>query len=333
MARRPTSRDQIEALIEHWAPEIRIAFLAAIEDIVSKAEIGRIAEALERGNVADAIRAVHLDPAAFRGIETAIAQAYNAGGAATVGGLPTFREPSGGRIVIRFDARNPRAETWLTDHSSRLITSIVDDQRTAIRSALTTGMELGNNPRTTALDIVGRINPVTGRREGGIIGLTSQQERYVANARAELLSGDPTQMRAYLTRGRRDARFDRTVLKAINSGEPLDAATVNRITGRYSDGLLSLRGEVIGRTESMTALGEAQMEGFRQAVDNGAIRAQDVRRVWRTARDARVRDSHKAMEGESVGLDQPFSNGRMFPSEPGCRCVVESRIDFLANLD
>lgn len=333
-------RQRIEELIAKFEPSIRDAFNEAIADITSQAEIGRIAALLDRGDIEGAIRAVNIDPVAFRGLDEAIRQAYIGGGIAATSGLPKLRDIDGARLVIRFDARNPRAESWLTDHSSRSITRIVDDQRDAARRALTEGMARGDNPRKTALDIVGRINTATGRREGGIIGLTSPQERFVANARAELASGDPSQLRAFLERTRRDKRFDRTILKAIRDGKPLDAETVNRIVGRYSDSLLQLRGETVARTEAMASLNASQYEAMRQAIDSGAVSRQDVRRVWVATKDKRTRDTHRALDGESVGIDQPFSNGLQYPGDPAgpvseivnCRCTMLMRIDFLANL-
>jgi hypothetical protein len=340
MARKPSPRQRIADLLAKFEPSIRAAFDEAIQDITSRAEIARIAESLERGDVDGALRALHIDPAAFRVLDDAIRQTYIGGGANAVGMLPILREPSGSRVVVRFDARNPRAESWLTDHSSRSITRIVDDQRDAARRALTEGMARGDNPRQTALNIVGRINAASGRREGGIIGLTSPQERFVANARAELTSGDPKLLRAFLERTRRDKRFDRTILNAIRDGKPLDAQTVNRIVGRYSDLLLQLRGETVARTESMASLHASQEEAFRQAIETGAVNRQDVRRVWVATKDKRTRDSHAALDGESVGLDQAFSNGLRYPGDPNgppeevisCRCTLLMRVDFLANL-
>lgn len=336
--RRPTPRQRIEALLEQFAPPIREAFMEAVQDIAKQAEVARIAERLERGDIDGAIRALHLDPAAYRTLDEAIRQAYIGGGSSAVAGMPVLREPDGGRVVLRFDARNPRAEQWLTEHSSTLITRIVDDQRAAVRQALTEGMVDGRNPRSVALDIVGRVNRATGRREGGIIGLTAQQERFVASARREL--SDPAIMEHYFTRKRRDRSFDGMVLKAIREEKPLDRATIDRIVGRYSDRLLELRGETIARTEAMASLHASQMEAYRQAIDTGAVARQDVRRVWVSTRDNRVRDSHRAMDGESVGLDEAYSNGLMYPGDPNgpvsetanCRCTQLIRIDFMSNL-
>lgn len=320
------------------------AFLEAIDDVKSRVEIWRIIERLERRDIEGALRAVHLDPAAFRPLDNAISQAFNGGGAATTRGLPLLREPGGGQLVIRFDARNLRAEQWLRDHSSRLITGIIEDQRTGIRQALVAGMEAGKNPRSTALDIVGRINRASGRREGGIIGLTACQEQFARNYLDELLSGDPARMRNALERVRRDKRFDRTVLKAIREGQPVDAEVASRMVGRYHDRLLMLRGETIARTETMAALNESQVEAMRQAVEGG-VDPTTIFKAWHSASDNRVRHSHQVMHGQEVGLDERFQSpsGALlrYPGDPeapaeeiiNCRCWMETKIDFLAGLE
>lgn len=340
MARKPTLRQRFEALVDVHEPAIAAAFRAAIQDIQDSAQIGVMVARLEAGDVDGAFRAIGMDPAAFRPLDRAILAAYEAGGAATVGTMPRFIAPDAGQVIVRFDVRNPRAEAWLADHSSTMVTRIIEDQRVAVRAALREGMEAGTNPRRVALDIVGRVNRATGKREGGVLGLTSPQERYAASARRELLSGDPEQMQNYLNRGRRDRRFDRSVLKAIKEGRAVDPAIAEKAVTRYEAALLNLRGEIIGRTEALGSLHESQAEAWRQAVESGAVDPQNVVKVWIATKDGRTRDTHAAMDRQTVGLNERFSNGLMYPCEPGgppseviaCRCTMVTRIDFSAGL-
>lgn len=329
MARRPTPIEQIEELLARYEGYIRDAFRASIRALSDGAQLSRIIENLERGDIEGAIRALRIEPAAYLPLSEAVRQAFVDGGTQTAASL-----------VIRFDIRNPQAEAWLEQHSSEMVTNLVEDQRTAVRAALREGMVIGANPRSTALNIVGRIDPSSKRRVGGILGLSAPQERYVASARAELLSGDPALMRNYLTRQRRDKRFDGAVRKAIEAKKPLDVATVSRAVGRYSDRLLQLRGEVIGRTESMASLNQAAFEAHRQAVEQGRVQANAVRKVWKSSKDKRTRDTHRALDSESAGLEQRFSNGLLYPGDPSgapeevinCRCLLKYRIDRLSNL-
>lgn len=340
MLKRLTPRERFEQLIATWEPVLRAAFIEAIDDIRSNIVLRRIVERLERGDVQGAVRAMNLDEAAYRPLEEAIRQAFNAGGVSAVEGMPALKDPEGHRLVIRFDIRNVEAETWLREHSATLVRNIVSDQQEAIRESLTAGLARGDNPTRTALDVVGRVERATGRRQGGIIGLTTQQARYVENARQELSSGDPEALRNYLGRGRRDKRFDKTIAKALKDGKPLPRETVDKIVGRYSDGLLKLRGEMLARTETMASLQASKHEAHKQAASKGF----PVEREWDSAGDRRVRDTHMVMDGQKVGLNEPFvspSGARlMFPGDPnapaseivGCRCDVTYRLNFLKGL-
>lgn len=338
--RKPPARTRIAQLTSEWEPTIRAAFLEAVLDIADRADVRRIAERLEKGDVAGAIEAVHIDTAAYSVLDRAISGAFNAGGASAVSALPKIKDPSGAALIVRWDARNLRAENWLRSHSSDLITRIVDDQRAAVRNALSEGVIAGRNPKATVLDVVGRVNRITGRREGGIVGLTAPQQSYVSNALAELSSKDPDVMARYFTRTRRDRRFDAEVRRAMKDGRVIDADLRTRIVGRYSDRLLELRGETIGRTETMAALNQSGVEAMQQAIDAGVVQAGTVTKVWHTARDPKVRDSHAAIDRQSVGIEGRFSNGLAYPGDPSggpaetanCRCWMETRIDFTAGL-
>lgn len=348
MLKRLSQQEQLEQVVQNFEPVIRKAFIEAIETIRSDTVIEQIIERLEKGDIAGAVEAVPVDNAAFNPLEEAIRQTFNAGGIVAITPLPRLKSPSGHKVVIRFDARNPRAERWLSDHGGNLISDIIRDQKQAIRSALTTGMIYGRNPRSVALDIVGRVEKVTGRRTGGILGLTSNQSSFVENARQELNSGQIEGYRSYLTRARRDKRFDRTVLKAIKNGETLPSSTIAKMLNRYEASLLKLRGDTIARTEAMESLNASQQEAMEQTLEKTIFTDQDVEREWKATLDNRVRDSHAAMNRQKVkGLQTPFvtpdgykmryphdrSLGAPASETINCRCIQLVRLNYMKNLE
>jgi len=71
----------------------------------------------------------------------------------------------------------------------------------------------------------------------------------------------------------------------------------------------------VARTEVTKASSFGSMEAAKQS---GVVQT----KKWLTSRDDRVRDEHEAMDGEEVGLNEVFSNGLEYPSEPMCRCVL-----------
>jgi SPP1 gp7 family putative phage head morphogenesis protein len=82
----------------------------------------------------------------------------------------------------------------------------------------------------------------------------------------------------------------------------------------------------IARTECLRALNQGKMISYYHAQDNGI----EVRKEWISTFDDRTRDSHAHLMGEVRKLDESFSNGLMYPLDPGgppeevvnCRCIV-----------
>jgi hypothetical protein len=330
--------------LNHIAKQQEAAMLKAFRDslrgIRDSARLNDITRALEAGNISTAIDLLGLDRAAFEPLENAIRDSYRTGGitgASQVGRIPV----EGGSIVTRFDMSNPRAEQWLSTNSSGLIVEIVEDQRIMAQQVLTRGLEAGRNPRSVGLDMVGRIDPRTGLRTGGFVGLTTDQAGWVDNARGQLESLDP----AYFNRTLRDQRFDPTIRKAIESGQPLTQEQIGRITTQYQAKAQQYRGEVIARTESINALRAGQHESIMQAIDESELAAQDLTETWDSTMDGRTRESHIAAEGQTVRAGEPFIIGGFPMRYPGdssmgapaeeviqCRCRVRYQIDFGAQL-
>lgn len=242
--------------------------------------------------------------------------------------------------MLGFNGRHDRAEAWVREQAGKLIEGIIEDQRQAIRAVIEEGVTSGKNPRAIALDIIGRVNKVTGRREGGLIGLSSAQTDAVIKAARELASGDPKAMLRYLNRTRRDARFDRLVRKAIEGGKKLSAADQARIIGRYKDRLLQLRGENIARTEALNAYRAGRHEGFAQLADSGTIRREQIKVTWSATGDLRTRDTHIALNKQEVTFGNFFVSpsgalleypGDVTHGAPGsevinCRCYADYKI-------
>lgn len=85
----------------------------------------------------------------------------------------------------------------------------------------------------------------------------------------------------------------------------------------------------IARTEGHRIQIQSTMDTCYKAKEKGA----DVVKQWDSTLDKRTRKSHQKVDGEIRELDEPFSNGLMFPGDPAggaaevvnCRCALLQR--------
>ena len=95
----------------------------------------------------------------------------------------------------------------------------------------------------------------------------------------------------------------------------------------YRSRWLKHRSQTIARTESLRAANLGAYESWRQAMDDsGLFEPDEMKRILITARDDRVRDSHRSVAGQTVALNEPFKvDGGLHmipPFGPNCRCTV-----------
>lgn len=324
-----------DALLKLLTGNIRTSFLFAIQDIVDRVVLQQLTDAIIAGDAEKAFELIGFNTAAMRPITAAIESVYERSGNWTADTYP--HQP--GFPFFRFNVKSENAEKWVKEKSSELITRLTEEARANVRTSIESGIQQGRNPKNTALDIIGRINPQTKKREGGVIGLTVNQEFWVRSFRNNLeqLSAD------YFTKELRDKRFDSIVKKAIDSRTPLSPEVIDKLLTRYRSNALKHRGEMIARTESIGAFNVAELESARQVVLTGAVRQKDVSREWDSAGDSRVRPEHKVMDGQKVGLDEPFVTPEgyrlMHPGDTSlgapartviaCRCRVKTKIDWI----
>lgn len=330
-----TTPAEVQAAIERAQPGILERFLRWVGRIVGSVVLQELVALIREGRIEEIPAMLRLGKEGLSPLTEAIRTVLADGG-------ETVEAQRGIGALIQFDMRNTAVENWVEQHSSDLITKILTGQRNAIREVVRAGLEAGRNPNAIALDIVGRLDKAAGKRVGGIVGLTEQQAGYVVNARRELEALDSR----YFDRLRRDKRFDAIVRKAIKSGKPLSQVDIDRIIGRYADRLLLLRGETIAHAEALSAMNAGRELAMQQAIDSGVVDAKYVTSIWETAHDKRVRDSHRAMQGQTVPFGTPFTTPRgakmRYPGDTSlgatadeviaCRCIQRHRIDFIGRL-
>ena len=305
---------RLASLLARVEPGMRIALLNAI--VTAKASIGleELVMLIEEGRLQEAI------DAAARAGSVRLAEGYAA--------VYTIAGKEGAEfltdvldVVVDFDQVNVRAVQVMQGERLRLINEFTAEQRRATREAMVDGITRGLNPVEQA------------RNFRQSIGLTAKQQAAVQNYRRLLDAGSSEA----LTRELRDRRFDRTVRRAVRTGEPLTQAQVDRMVDRYSERYVRYRSEVIARTESLRAVHQGTEEAYLQAIDQGALVPDQLERQWHDAHDARVRSSHRNLNGmvRRIGETFPGANGPLrFPGDPSapasesvqCRCVLSTRI-------
>lgn len=320
----PTGRE-LQQFLARLEASLARAFLQAVAGIKSQARIAELEAAIRANDVDAAFRAAGFRPSSWTGVTEVVRSTYIEGGQFAAATVPR-------RFGYQFNPINPRALEWISTHSGDLVVELNLKQRAAIRTIMTLGAEEGRNPRSVALDIVGRVGR-TGRRQGGVIGLHDQFAEFAGNARRELESLDAN----YFTRARRDRRYDAMVQRAIDSGKPLTRSQIDMLIGRYEDRLLQTRAENIARTEMVGAYSASSDEAMRQVVDEGLAQADAVEKTWRHSRAGNDRPGHLALNGVSVPLGQPFTNPdtgnqMQFPGDGpaseriNCRCTVFHKV-------
>lgn len=313
---------RLEMLLTNQTPAIRNAFLQAVSQIRDSQTIEQIADLIEAGNVEPFLEAIR--PAA-----QIFGTSY--GQVVTNSGVNTAQFLSNDALTnqVVFDRAEARVVSVLQDEQRRLITGFNQEQRTVIRDTLQDGFNRGINPRQQARQL----------RE--VVGLTPGQEQTVRNFR-DLLTArqDGLPSRTALNRALRDRRFDRTIERALRTGNRLTETQIENMVSRYRQRLVNFHAETVARTEALSAVHQGSETMYQQAIDQGEMEPEQIIRTWVTARDERVRPSHMALNGQQRPAPGPTvvwqtARGSLrFPGDPQaplaetarCRCVLTVRL-------
>jgi hypothetical protein len=318
---RKEKQAQILALADAFDETIRDAFLEAIAKIKSDVVLTKIVAALEIGDVKGAMGFL-----SAASVTVAMGAFHNQLEAALVaGGILEQKNALAQRINFNFSVTNRPTAEFFNRHKAQWVSYMLDDQREMIAQVIRTNVAAGENPAVTA------------RAIKQSIGLTPAQEKYIANANAQLKALDP----AYFGRELRDARFDRTIRRAIKDQKALTTAQIEKITDAYRRRYIAKRATDIARTESITMLNAGGDQFWRQAVEQGTVKSAQLKRFWIPTADGKTRDAHRQipkLNKDGVGLNEPFRSPLgliMYAGDPAasaanrinCRCTNFTRIE------
>lgn len=330
MARETAQQRKVRALLEQLEPKVALAFRDAIYAARKQVDLAALIDALDRGDIGAAVRLLQLPQGVLFTIEDAVRQAYIEGGKMIATAAPS--------ALLGFNGGTPRALEWLRELSSVRIQGIADDTLSATRAALVAGREQGMGSRAIARMVTGV--KVGQRREGGILGLTSQQTDSIMSARAKLLSGDPKLMREYFNLKLRDRRYDAQIKKAIKEGRAITGANLDKILEAHKSKALAYRGKLIAKDQTFQALEAGRREGVAQALENPSVESASKR--WQHNFAKEPREDHVAMSGTVLGFNEPFVFGAVsmqYAHDPnggaehnlGCGCITIYRIRMRTN--
>ena len=215
------------------------------------------------------------------------------------------REVPDGSVGISFNVLRPEVITAVRNLDTKVIGGLEENIRETVRAYIEQGLRTGVNPTETARAL----------RE--IIGLSPTQLQHVENLRTELETG---QFADAARRALIDQRFKLANLTELPEAER--AARIARIVDRYRASYITFNADTIARTATLDSLKLGQQLAWQDAIEKGIVDG-PLMKTWKGVLDDRERDEHVAMEGETVPMDEPYSNGNLIPGDDtyNCRCL------------
>lgn len=91
------------------------------------------------------------------------------------------------------------------------------------------------------------------------------------------------------------------------------------------------------RTMITSAENAGRLDSYRRSADMGI----EMQKQWMATHDNRTRHSHRDIDGETVGIEEEFGNGLMFPADPdgppeevyNCRCTLVAKVIAVDGVD
>lgn len=193
--------------------------------------------------------------------------------------------------VWSFDANTEQIAAYTARHAAELVTNSTAQQIEAIRAMV----QRAATVQDLTVDQLARIvRPVIGLYKGQV----TANFNYYNTVRQNLIQNHPRMKAEAIERRAQEAAL------------------------KYATRQHLYRAHMIARTELAFGYNNGEFNALKQAQARGYIG--QLKKRPSTADDERVCALCKALERETVDMDQPFSNGMQFaPWHPHCRCAMD----------
>lgn len=299
---------KVQARIRRLQPAIAAALIASLDrlqDLITEREFRAF---LNGETTVDALLSDTVIARAFVGYRTAIRSAVQNGVRLTIPDIPVRTGREAPTVTALFNFLDPRVIDGIRGLETAAINTLAEQTKEVVRAYVENGIRDGKNVRDIA------------RGLRSVIGLAPHQEKYVSNLERELRELSPK----FRDRVLRDRRYDRTILKAIESGKPLSEKQISDITSAYRRRFAAHNTEVVTRQTTIDAFRVGRRTAWESAVELGYIDGDTLFRVWvHSDVVEQPRPEHVALDGTEVPWDQPYPNGQMEAglADWGCQCT------------
>ena len=322
----------IRDLIAKHDPLIRQAFLEVVSNAHAALDFAELVRLVEIGDWNRIEQLMRLNQALMFPLEDAVRAVIVAGGASVT-------LPKGIAGSFSFNGRHPRAEQIIAEAGARLVTEIGSPGVEPIRAIILQGQQERAGTAKTARRLAGVVNPRTGVREGGILGLdgprahrfqqVSQGMSTPEGVQDLVIKGRDGKLRLRYTT---NAETRNRILAAYKKGEAVPAADRARVEKQFANKLLKERGEMIAQHETYTAQAQGRREAYTQLFESGKVESIDKK--WNHQRSKNPRHDHAALDGTVVGFNEAYEMGdgtmMQYPHDPAggithsanCGCSV-----------
>ena len=138
--------------------------------------------------------------------------------------------------------------------------------------------------------------------------------------------------------GKKDKAWNKNKIAGAVMQAVLQGESINKLARRIAAQTASTNMKTMMRY-ARTAMTAAQNAGRMEMLHRAQGMGIKCKKTWLATLDSRTRDSHQHLDGKTIGIDEKFDNGLMYPGDPSgapgevynCRCTLIYEYDGFPN--